>query len=102
MGVMDVLYSYGFKYDNPEKPYEMEGFVNSEGAVKGLEFYKSLYDCCVAPGTSNTYMGEGIDAYKSGQVAMQMNFAFTGRASRRIRMSAAARPAISSIRQAGW
>lgn len=77
MGVMDVLYSYGFKYDNPEKPYEMEGFVNSEGAVKGLEFYKSLYDCCVAPGTSNTYMGEGIDAYKSGQVAMQMNFAFT-------------------------
>jgi multiple sugar transport system substrate-binding protein len=75
--VMDVLYSYGFKYDNPEKPYEMEGFVNSEGAVKGLEFYKSLYDCCVAPGTSNTYMGEGIDAYKSGQVAMQMNFAFT-------------------------
>ncbi|MGL6210573.1 MAG: extracellular solute-binding protein, partial [Paracoccaceae bacterium] len=36
-----------------------------------------LYDCCVAPGTSNTYMGEGIDAYKSGQVAMQMNFAFT-------------------------
>ena len=77
MGVMDVLYSYGFKYDNPDKPYDMEGFVNSEGAVAGLEFYKSLYDCCVAPGTSNTYMGEGIDAYKSGQVALQMNFAFT-------------------------
>ena len=77
MGVMDVLYSYGFKYDNPEKPYEMEGFVNSEGAVKGLEFYKSLYDCCTPPGASNSYMGEGIDAYKSGQVALQMNFAFT-------------------------
>jgi len=77
MGAMDVLYSFGFKYDNPDKPYDMEGFVNSEGAVAGLEFYKSLYDCCVAPGTSNTYMGEGIDAYKSGQVAMQMNFAFT-------------------------
>jgi multiple sugar transport system substrate-binding protein len=77
MGAMDVLYSFGFKYENPDKPYDMEGFVNSEGAVAGLEFYKSLYDCCVAPGTSNTYMGEGIDAFKSGQVALQMNFAFT-------------------------
>jgi len=77
MGAMDVLYSFGFKYDNPAKPYEMEGFVNSPGAIAGLEFYKSLYDCCTAPGTSNTYMGEGIDAYKSGQVALQMNFAFT-------------------------
>ncbi len=77
MGVMDVLYSFGFKYDNPEKPYDMAGFVNSPGAVEGLEFYKALYDCCTPPGASNSYMGEGIDAYKSGQVAMQMNFAFT-------------------------
>ncbi len=30
MGVMDVLYSFGFKYENPDKPYEMEGFVNSD------------------------------------------------------------------------
>ena len=77
MGVMDVLYSFGFLYDNPEKPYDMAGFVNSPGAVAGLEFYKALYDCCTPPGMSNAYMGEGIDAYKSGQVAMQMNFAFT-------------------------
>jgi multiple sugar transport system substrate-binding protein len=77
MGVMDVLYSFGFLYDNPEKPYDMQGFVNSPGAVEGLEFYKALYDCCTPPGASNSYMGEGIDAYKSGQVAMQMNFAFT-------------------------
>ncbi|MCA3450800.1 MAG: extracellular solute-binding protein [Rhodobacter sp.] len=77
MGVMDVLYSFGFKYDNPDKPYDMEGFVNSPGAVEGLEFYKALYDCCTPPGASNSYMGEGIDAYKSGQVALQMNFAFT-------------------------
>ncbi len=77
MGVMDTLYSFGFLYDNPDKPYDMEGFVNSPGAVEGLEFYKALYDCCTPPGMSNAYMGEGIDAYKSGQVAMQMNFAFT-------------------------
>jgi multiple sugar transport system substrate-binding protein len=77
MGVMDVLYSFGFKYDNPDKSYDMAGFVNSPGAVAGLEFYKALYDCCTPPGASNSYMGEGIDAYKSGQVALQMNFAFT-------------------------
>ena len=35
MGAMDVLYSFGFKYENPDKPYEMEGFVNSEKSVEG-------------------------------------------------------------------
>ncbi len=77
MGAMDVLYSYGFQYENPKKAYDMEGFVNSPGAIKGLEYYKSLYECCTPPGSSNGYMGEGIDAFKSGQVALQMNFAFT-------------------------
>ncbi len=77
MGAMDVMYSFGFKYENPDKPYDMEGFVNSGGAVAGLEFYKSLYDCCTPPGSANSYMGEGVDAFKSGQTAMHMNFAFT-------------------------
>ena len=74
MGVTNVLYDWGFKYDNPDKPYEMEGYVNSPEAAKGLEFYKELYKCCTAPGLSNAYMSEGLDAFKSGQVAMQMNF----------------------------
>tara|TARA_R110000751_G_scaffold146094_2_gene249670 strand:+ start:5434 stop:6762 length:1329 start_codon:yes stop_codon:yes gene_type:complete len=76
MGVTNVLYNYGFEYENPAKPYDLEGFVNSDGAVAGLEFYKELYDNATPPGSSNWYMGENIDAYKSGQVAMQMNFAF--------------------------
>jgi len=76
MGVTNALYNYGFKYENPDKPYDLEGFVNSAGAIAGLEFYKSLYDCCTPPGSSDWYMSENIDAYKSGQVAMQMNFAF--------------------------
>lgn len=49
MGVTNVLYDYGFQYENPKKPYDMKGFVNSAGAVKGLEFYKDLYKCCTAP-----------------------------------------------------
>jgi multiple sugar transport system substrate-binding protein len=76
MGVTNALYNFGFLYENPEEPYDMAGFVNSEGAVEGLEFYKELYDCCTPPGSSDWYMSENIDAYKSGQVALQMNFAF--------------------------
>ncbi|WP_417427322.1 ABC transporter substrate-binding protein [Hoeflea sp.] len=76
MGVTNALYNYGFQYENPDKPYDLEGFVNSAGAIEGLEFYKALYDCCTPPGSSDAYMSQNIDAYKSGQVAMQMNFAF--------------------------
>ena len=77
MGVSNFLYPYGFKYEDPKKPYSMEGFVNSDGAVKGLEAYKALYKCCTPPGYTDAYMQEGLDAFKSGQVAMQMNwFAF--------------------------
>jgi multiple sugar transport system substrate-binding protein len=77
MGVTNAMYDWGFTYDNPKKPYQMDGFVNSKDAAKGLEFYKALYKCCTAPGMTNAYMTEGLDAFKSGQVAMQMNwFAF--------------------------
>ena len=77
MGVTSALYAWGFQYENPNKPYDMEGYVNSPDAVAALEFYKSLYDCCVPPGHSDAYMVANLDAYKSGQVAMQMNwFAF--------------------------
>jgi multiple sugar transport system substrate-binding protein len=77
MGAMNALYSYGFQYENPKKPYELEGFVNSPDAVAGLEEYKKLYKCCTPPGHSDAYMTEDVDAYKSGQVALQMNFTFT-------------------------
>jgi multiple sugar transport system substrate-binding protein len=76
MGVTNALYNYGFQYGNPENPYELEGFVNSPEAAEGLEYYKALYDCCTPPGSSDWYMSANIDAYKSGQVALQMNFAF--------------------------
>jgi len=77
MGVTNVLYPMGFKYEDPKKPYAMNGFVNSADAIRGLEFYKTLYKCCTPPGLTNAYMGEGLDAFKSGQVAMMMNwFAF--------------------------
>ena len=77
MGVTAALYSWGFQYQDPDQPYHMEGFVNSPDAVAGLEFYKDLFKCCTPPGHTDAYMTTNLDAYKSGQVAMQMNwFAF--------------------------
>jgi multiple sugar transport system substrate-binding protein len=77
MGVTNLLYPMGFKYEDPKKPYAMDGFVNSADAVRALEFYKLLYKGSTPPGLTNAYMGEGLDAFKSGQVAMMMNwFAF--------------------------
>ncbi len=77
MGATAALYANGFEYQDPANPYHMDGFVNSDGAVKALEAYKDLYKCCTPPGYTNSYMQENLDAYKSGQVAMMMNwFAF--------------------------
>jgi multiple sugar transport system substrate-binding protein len=77
MGATSALYPYGFSYEKTPGKYDMEGAVNSEDAIKGLEAYKALYKCCTPPGYTDSYMGEGLDAFKSGQVAMMMNwFAF--------------------------
>ncbi len=74
MGVTNAMLDYGFLYEDPKQPYHLTGFVNSPGAVKGLEVYKELFKCCQPAGMTNAYMSEGLDAFKSGQVAMQMNF----------------------------
>lgn len=77
MGVTAALYAWGFQYDDPKNPYHMDGIVNSPDAVAALDFYKSMFKCCTPPGYTNAYMQEGLDAFKSGQVAMAMNwFAF--------------------------
>ena len=77
MGVTGALYPWGFKYENEPGSYDMEGAVNSPEAVEALEFYKELYQTATPPGYTDSYMEQGLDAFKSGQVAMAMNwFAF--------------------------
>jgi multiple sugar transport system substrate-binding protein len=77
MGATSSLYAFGFKYENTPGSYDMEGAVNSAAAVEGLEFYKELYKTATPPGYDNAYMEQSLDAFKSGQVAMAMNwFAF--------------------------
>ncbi|MBL9046148.1 MAG: extracellular solute-binding protein [Tabrizicola sp.] len=77
MGVTGALYPWGFKYENTPGSYDMEGAVNSPEAVEALEFYKEFYKTATPPGYDNAYMEQSLDAFKSGQVAMAMNwFAF--------------------------
>ena len=77
MGVDGAMFPWGVKFEDPDKPYHTDGFINAPNAVEALKFYKALYKCCSPPGHSDAYMVANLDAYKSGQVAMQMNwFAF--------------------------
>jgi multiple sugar transport system substrate-binding protein len=74
MGVTAAMYAWGMQYENPNKPYDMEGYFNSPEAVEAVEFYRKLYEDCAPPGHSDAYMVANLDAYKSGQVAFQMNW----------------------------
>jgi multiple sugar transport system substrate-binding protein len=77
MGATGALYAWGFKYENTPGEYDMAGAVNSPEAVEALEFYKEFYKTATPPGYTDSYMEQGLDAFKSGQVAMAMNwFAF--------------------------
>ena len=74
MGVTAAMYAWGMEYENPNKPYDMEGYFNAPNVVEALEFYKKMYEDCAPPGHSDAYMVANLDAYKSGQVAFQMNW----------------------------
>lgn len=74
MGVTAAMYAWGMQYENPNKPYDMEGYFNAPHVVEALEFYKKMYEDCAPPGHSDAYMVANLDAYKSGQVAFQMNW----------------------------
>ena len=77
MGATGALYAWGFKYENTAGSYDMDGAVNSAEAIEALEFYKEFYKTATPPGYTDSYMEQGLDAFKSGQVAMAMNwFAF--------------------------
>tara|TARA_B100001123_G_scaffold401898_1_gene489071 strand:+ start:777 stop:2090 length:1314 start_codon:yes stop_codon:yes gene_type:complete len=74
MGVTAAMYAWGMQYENPNNPYEMDGYFNAPHVVEALEFYKKLYEDCAPPGHSDAYMVANLDAYKSGQTAFQMNW----------------------------
>jgi multiple sugar transport system substrate-binding protein len=73
MGFQNVFFSYGGDWFDTAS-YKVEGFANSDTAVKALELYRDLYACCSPPGMSNAFFQESNDAYTSGQAAMAMNY----------------------------
>ncbi|MBX3084936.1 MAG: sugar ABC transporter substrate-binding protein [Anaerolineae bacterium] len=72
MGFENVFFSYGGDWYN--KDFQVDGVVNSENAIKALQYYHDLYECCSPPGLSNAFFQETNDAYTSGQAAMVMNY----------------------------
>jgi len=72
MGFQNVFWGYGADWYDAN--YKVEGVMNTDAAVKALEFYKELYDCCSPPGLNNAFFQETNDAYTSGQAVMVMNY----------------------------
>jgi len=72
MGFQNVFWGYGA--DWYDKNFKVEGVENTDAAVKALEFYKELYDCCSPPGMNNAFFQEVNDAFTSGQAVMGMNY----------------------------
>jgi multiple sugar transport system substrate-binding protein len=53
--------------------YQVDGLLNSEGAIAGLERYRSLYEF-VPPGFGNAFYIETNDAFVGGLVPMSVNY----------------------------
>ena len=71
MGVTAALYAWGFQYENPSKPYDMEGFVNSQGGGRGARVLQvalqvlhaaGLHRHLHAGGPGRLQVGPGRDA----------------------------------------
>ena len=72
MGVENTFFSFGGEWQDENN--NVIGVVNSPEAIEGVEFYRSLYECCQAPGLSNAFFAEVNDAFIGGKVAMAMNY----------------------------
>lgn len=72
MGFQQVMWSFGGSYGDP-KTYKVDGYLNSEDSVKALEYYKGLV-AFSPPDAPNYYWQETLEAYKSGKVAMAMDY----------------------------
>ncbi|MGQ9625709.1 MAG: ABC transporter substrate-binding protein [Anaerolineae bacterium] len=73
MGVENVMFSYGARWQDPETN-EVIGWVNSPEAVAAVEYYRELYSCCSPPGAGDIFFPEVNNYFISGQVAMGMNY----------------------------
>lgn len=73
MGFMQVLWCLGGEFFDP-KTGAVEGAVNSPASVKALDFYTRELKKFTPPHSENYYFNETLQAYKSGQVAMALDW----------------------------
>lgn len=72
MGYQQVMWCFGGSYGDPET-YEVEGILNSDAAVKALQYYIDLAKFA-PPGSENYYWSECLVAFQQGNVAMAMDY----------------------------
>lgn len=72
MGFQQVMWSFGASYGDPDT-FEVDGYINSDKAVKALAYYKDLLKFAPAD-APNYYFSETNNAYTAGKVAMAMNY----------------------------
>ncbi len=72
MGVENALFSYGGNLGDYET-YQVDGILNSEASIAGLEAYRKLYGF-TPPGWSKTFFVENNQAITEGLAAMSMNY----------------------------
>ena len=72
MGFQQVMWCYGASYGDPDT-FKVDGYINTDNAVKALEYYKALLKFA-PPDAPNYYYSETNGAYLAGKVAMAMNY----------------------------
>lgn len=72
MGFQQIMWAFGGSWGD-ERTFKTEGFADSDGSVRALEFMKELLK--FAPkGAANYEYGKNLEAFISGSSAMSMNY----------------------------
>ena len=72
MGFQPFLWAWGGAWGDPQS-YKVQGHLNTEGAVAGLEFFKSLLQFTPEGGTNADYFFN-LEAFSNGSTAMVLDY----------------------------
>ena len=67
-----VIWSFGGELGN-YSTYEVDGYLNTEGAIAGIEYYRDLFQF-TPPGFGNAFYIKTNDAFVAGIVPMSTNY----------------------------
>ena len=72
MGFQPFLWAWGGAWGDPQS-HKVQGHLNTEGAVAGLEFFKSLLQFTPEGGTNADYFFN-LEAFSNGSTAMVLDY----------------------------